>query len=209
MRLARVLLTVTAVLLAAACASASEKVGTARSSTAPATTALSPGSSTTLTGGTGATGATGPGPPFATTRTSVPASAGPALLSTVRAAHQEGFDRLVFEFTDRVPGYEVSYVGRPVLEDASGREVAIEGAAVLRVKMVTASGVDLSTSGARTTYTGPDRLRPSGTTVVRELARSGDFEGTLTWVAGASVQAPFRVTTLSSPPRLVVDVRAT
>ena len=58
-------------------------------------------------------------------------------------------------------------------------------------------------AGAATT--GPDRLSPDTRTVV-ELARLGGFEGVLTSVAGVGDRAPFRVRTLASPSRLVVDV---
>jgi hypothetical protein len=129
-----------------------------------------------------------------------------ALLGAVRAAAQEGFDRITFEFVNRLPGYTVGYGRRPVLQDGSGNEVAVEGAAVLTVAMTPASGFDLS-GGGRPTYTGPDRIRPPTSTLV-EVVQAGDFEGVLTWVAGVSTDAGFKVSTLESPPRLVVDVKA-
>ena len=144
---------------------------------------------------------------FSTTPVSVPAVGEPALLGAVRVGGQLGLDRVVFEFTADVPGYKVGYVERPVLEDGSGKEVTVSGAAVLEVRMSPASAAELSASGVRPTYTGPARLRPSGTVVVAEVARVGDFEGQLTWVVGASGRAPFKVSTLDSPPRLVIDVR--
>ncbi|MGI9033357.1 MAG: AMIN-like domain-containing (lipo)protein [Acidimicrobiales bacterium] len=206
-----------AVLVMAACGSGSAKVRTSPVPTSATTTAVTSGSSTTTaTAAPAQTVAPTPaqgaaraqGPPFATTPTSVAGTGSPALLSAVRVGAQPGFDRVVFDFTDHVPGYQISYVGRPVLEDASGRQVEVAGAAVLKVRMAPASGVDLSSAGARSTYSGPDRFRPPGTKVVQELARAGDFEGVLTWVVGTSTTAAFRVTTLSSPPRLVVDIRS-
>ena len=71
--------------------------------------------------------------------------------------------------------------------------------------MEQASGVDLST-GFKQTYTGPPKLQPSGTRLVKEVAQVEDFEGVLTWVIGLEADAPFRVSTLTSPPRLVIDV---
>jgi hypothetical protein len=136
------------------------------------------------------------------------AGAGVALLTDVRAARHEGFDRVVFEFapTSAVPGYEVRYSERPVLEDGSGREVSVAGAFVVTVRMTPASGVDLSGAEARPTYTGPDRLRP-GTPEVTEIVRTGDFEAQLTWAIGLADRVDFRVLALASPPRLVVDFR--
>ena len=129
-----------------------------------------------------------------------------ALLTAVRAARHEGYDRLVFEFANAVPGYDVRYVKRPVLEDASGRVVDTKGAAVARIRMENALDADLTKSDAPRTYNGPNRFTPETPEIV-ELARAGGFEGVLTWVAGLQDQVGFRVTTLSDPPRLVIDFR--
>jgi hypothetical protein len=136
------------------------------------------------------------------------AQAGVALLTDVRAARHEGFDRVVFEFSPEsaVPGYEVRYVDRPVVEDGSGREVQVAGGFVVVVRMTPASGVDLSGADLRRTYTGPDRIRP-GTPEVTELVRTGDFEAQLTWAIGLADRVDFRVLALAAPPRLVVDFR--
>jgi len=141
---------------------------------------------------------------WSTTSVSVAGQGGTALLGTVRAAARDGFDRITFEFVNRLPGYTVEYGRRPVVQDGSGNEVSVEGAAVLAVRMTPASGFDLS-SGGRPTFNGPDRIRAATSTLV-EVVQAGDFEGMLTWVAGVSTNAGFKVSTLESPPRLVVDV---
>jgi hypothetical protein len=123
----------------------------------------------------------------------------------VRVARQPGFDRLVFEFEGTLPGYSVAYTKRPIM-GTSGKEISVEGGAVLQVKMEHASGVDLAGPTLRQTYTGPDRIRPSGTAAVVEAVRVEDFEAVLRWVVGIRSQTPFRVTPLTSPSRLVVDV---
>jgi hypothetical protein len=102
----------------------------------------------------------------------------------------------------------VRYVQPPIVEDGSGKRVAIAGDAYLSVRMEPASGFDLEgTSGQ--VYTGPVRIGGSdaGTNVVLEVVRTGDFEAVLTWVAGLEDRAPFRVIRLSGPPRIVVDVQ--
>jgi hypothetical protein len=129
-----------------------------------------------------------------------------ALLTDVRAARHEGFDRLVFEFRNVLPGYDVRYVSRPVRQDGSGRVVAIAGSAAVRIRMENALDADLNQASAPLTYTGPQRFTP-GTPELAELARSGGFEGVLTWVAGLQDPVDFRVRTLTAPPRLVVDFR--
>jgi len=129
------------------------------------------------------------------------------LLKAVRAAHQDGFDRVVFEFEDNVPGYKVGYVERPVTEDGSGKTVEVQGDSVLGVRMEPASGADLSGAELRQTYKGPTRINP-GAPVVIELVRTGDFEAVLNWVIGTKGKPGFRVNTLSNPPRLVVEIAA-
>ncbi|HEX2063226.1 MAG TPA: hypothetical protein VHE80_02260 [Acidimicrobiales bacterium] len=140
-----------------------------------------------------------------TTATSTPGS-GPAFLTAVRAARQDGFDRVVFEFDGGPPGSNVGYVERPITEDGSGEPVTVRGAAVLEVRMEPGASARLSGEDVVLTYTGPKRLRPPGTATVVELVQTGDFEAVLTWVVGTRARAPFKVARLSGPPRLVVDV---
>lgn len=127
-----------------------------------------------------------------------------ALLTGVRAARHEGFDRVVFEFRNVLPGYDVRYVTGPIREDGSGRAVSVAGSHVVRIRMENALDADLTQEDAPLTYTGPRRFEP-GTPVVVELARVGGFEAVLTWAAGLQDRVDFRVSTLSAPARLVVD----
>lgn len=129
-----------------------------------------------------------------------------ALLTDVRAARHEGFDRVVFQFRNALPGYDVRYVSRPIHQDGSGKIMPIAGNHVVRVRMENALDADLTQSTAPLTYTGPQRFRP-GTPEVVELARVGGFEGVLTWAAGLQDRVDFRVSTLTAPARLVVDFR--
>lgn len=129
-----------------------------------------------------------------------------ALLTAVRAARHEGFDRVVFEFENAVPGYDIRYAGGPVQADGSGARVEVEGGQVVVVRMENALDADLSTPEARETYTGPQRFSP-GTPEVTELVRVGGFEGVLTWAVGLADRVEYRVTTLDGPPRLVIDFR--
>ena len=138
---------------------------------------------------------------------STPPLAQRAHLTGVRAAVHDGADRVVFEFEPVVPGYKLDYAQRPVTEDGSGDEVPVSGAAVLEVRMENASGVRFEGERVVPTYTGPKRLRPSDASLVTELVFVGDFEGVLTWVVGLRQRVPaLRVTTLSGPSRLVIDV---
>ena len=129
-----------------------------------------------------------------------------ALLTNIRAARHEGYDRVVFEFANALPGYDVRYVSRPVTEDASGRVIDVGGGFVVRVRMENALDADLSKESAPRTYKGPNRFTPA-TPEIAELVRSGGFENVLTWVVGLRDRVDFRVATLDAPPRLVVDFR--
>jgi hypothetical protein len=132
-----------------------------------------------------------------------------ALLEDVDLARHEGYERVVFRFKNAVPGYRVAYVEPPLTEDGSGAPVKVDGTAFVSVCMEPASGFDLNTGEGVLVYKGPRRIsgEDAGTSVVRELVRTGDFEAVLTWAVGLSDQVDFRVQTLDDPPRLVVDFR--
>src|SRR5439155_89359 len=68
------------------------------------------------------------------------AEPGPALLVAVDAQDMGTFDRVTFTFrsapTDAIPMIRrAEYVDRPVLEDASGKEIEVTGNAILRIAM--------------------------------------------------------------------------
>jgi hypothetical protein len=148
--------------------------------------------------------ATTPTTSAATTPVSVAPTRPAAHLVAVRVARQQGADRIVFEFSERVPGYKVGYSPKPVV-GTSSKELPLAGSAALVVRMEQASGVDLS-AGFRQTYSGPNRVAAAGTQQVLEVAQVEDFEAVLTWAAGLKADAPFRVLVLDGPPRLVIDV---
>ena len=132
-----------------------------------------------------------------------------ALLERVAVGRHEGYDRVVFQFRNALPGYKVEYVLPPLKEDGSGNPVTIKGNALVVVRMEPASGFDLNTGEGVMTYKGPKRIdgSSSGTSVVQEVVRAGDFEAVLTWAIGLSDKVDFRVRTATSPSRLIVDFR--
>ena len=75
--------------------------------------------------------------------------------------------------------------------------------------MEPASGFDLNTGEGDLVYKGPKRLDGSsaGASVVKEVVRTGDFEAVLSWAVGLDSKVPFRVTTATSPSRLIVDFK--
>jgi len=130
-----------------------------------------------------------------------PASAAFApLLTGVRASHQPGFDRVVFDFYGGVPSSrQLSYV-TDLIADPRGNEIYLAGQAILQVRFEPARGHKedgTDTAPNRTTFALPNVL-----TVVQ----SGDFEGVVTYGIGLAKKQPYRVFTLSNPSRVVVDI---
>lgn len=132
-----------------------------------------------------------------------------ALLERIAVGRHEGYDRVVFQFRNGLPGYRVEYVEGPLEEDGSGKPVTVQGHAIVVVRMEPASGFDLNTGEGVLVYKGPKQIDGSsaGASVVQQLVRTGDFEAVLSWAIGLSDKVDFRVTTATSPDRLVVDFR--
>jgi hypothetical protein len=126
-----------------------------------------------------------------------------ATLESVRTARNDGYDRVVFEFeAGRTPGYRVEYVDRPVRQCGSGQVVPLRGDAWLRIRLEPSQAHD-----DRGRPTVEDRARTANLPVLRELRLICDYEGQVEWVLGLTSPNPFRVVELTSPARLVLDVR--
>lgn len=176
---------------------------TSTSSTADSTTTSSPDAAVTTAPNTPPADLSG----AATTRVSVPYPDTPtAQLTMVRVGVHQGYVRTTFEFTGDLPGYDIGYLDGPPREDGSGDEVAVEGGRILSVRMSPASGVILGSDSFTQTYTGPDRITAASGGAVTEVVQLGDFESQSTWAIGTTEGQRFKVTTLSGPTRLVVDV---
>lgn len=127
-------------------------------------------------------------------------------IADVRIGADAGFDRVVIELLDgQIPDWSVAYVDPPITQDGSGEPVAVAGDAFLLVTMTPASAYALDGETPRPTYTGPDRLAGPGPQVV-ETVQVGDYEAVATWAIGLRERVPFRVTTLTAPARIVIDV---
>jgi hypothetical protein len=184
--------------------------GTKRGSEAPPASAGTSSGTTNAVVGTGATAATDPLPGAGTVPVVVnPTATETALLTRVDVGAHAGYERVVFAFQKDLTGYDVRYVEPPIYEDGSGALVKIAGNAVLLVRLEPASGFDFSGEGHQV-YKGPRRIEGGdvGTSLVREVVRSGDFEGVTTWAIGLDHRVPFLVRTLDDPTRLVVDLRS-
>lgn len=122
------------------------------------------------------------------------------LIATRTAAH-DGFDRIVFEFDERVPGYHVEYIDRPVRQCGSGNVTELAGDGWLEVRMYPARA---HTDEGQPTIAQREFI--PNLPVLLELERTCDFEGEVAWVAGVASPQRFQVRELSDPPRLVVDI---
>ena len=128
------------------------------------------------------------------------AQSAPTLVD-VRAGRHPGFDRVVFEFRGgAVPQHRVTYV-QQLTEDGSGKPVSVAGAADLEVVF---HGANAHDDGGTPTV-GPRRF-PTGLPAVKEVAQTGDFEAVVGYGIGIDRRRPIKVSTLSNPSRLVVDV---
>ena len=120
-------------------------------------------------------------------------------LRDVRWSAHDTYDRIVFEFGDGTPAYRVAY-GR--LEGlGTGTAIPLAGAADLIVDFSHARAHD---DAGRSTY--PLRTRDPLLPMLRQLKWGGDYEGYVRAGLGLREKAGFRVLTLTSPARVVVDV---
>jgi hypothetical protein len=124
-------------------------------------------------------------------------------LTAIRAGHQQGFDRVTFQFDGAaVPAYLVQPQGLPkFIQDASGKEVALQGQSGIKVRFSNAS--------AQGTYTGSSDILLSPGGSILEVRNIGDFERVLSFGVGTAQRGSpcIAVKALSGPARLVVDVR--
>ncbi len=123
-------------------------------------------------------------------------------LTAVNTGQHTGYDRVVFQFSGKVPGYTVVRV-KTVYSDPKGDQVALAGQSYLRVVFHPASAV--CQQPLHETYTGPAVLTPYYPQLLT-VAAAGDFEGVLSFGLGLAAQGGYHVFTLTNPDRLVIDV---
>jgi hypothetical protein len=125
----------------------------------------------------------------------------PRLLHAVRAATAVGYDRVVFEFQDGVPGFHVEYVDRPIRDCGAGDVKPVEGDGWLEVRFFPANA---HTEAGQPTVAVRELL--PRLPIVREIERTCDFEAVVTWVVGTASPNRYRAFELREPPRLVIDI---
>jgi hypothetical protein len=119
----------------------------------------------------------------------------------VRIGQHDGYDRLVIEFSGAIPSYKVQLRSRTSFTDSPrGQTVTLSGTNGVLVVVHPVLNW--------TSYSGPFAFKPDFP-VLREARQIENFEGYQQWALGIQGTPCLRVTTLASPPRLVVDVATT
>ncbi|MEV0201964.1 hypothetical protein [Nonomuraea sp. NPDC050691] len=124
----------------------------------------------------------------------------PVLVTGVRAARHDGFDRVVVDLKGGMPGYTVRWVDE-LEQDGSGKPFDLHGRPCLYVLLTPAQA---HTDDGAPTWTGAPLGGPLGN--VTRILKAGDFEGRVSAGIVAASKAPFRVREYTRPDRLVIDV---
>jgi hypothetical protein len=129
-------------------------------------------------------------------------AAGITNYTDVRVGTHDGYDRLVIEFTDGTPALTLQADEPPYEQDASGLPLDVEGERVLRLTLPNGTAAGES---EQPTYDGPLNFDP-GFPVLVDVVHGGDFEAQTTWFIGLAKESCVRVTLLTDPDRIVIDV---
>jgi len=130
-----------------------------------------------------------------------------AQISAVRGGAHADYDRIVFEFrgegaTGAIPAIQIDVGTPPFTQDPSDLPISVSGVSFLILTLHGASTID---PDGNPTYTGTTDYKP-GLPILQELAMAGDFEAVSTWIAGLSGPACARITVVTDPSRLVIDL---
>lgn len=126
------------------------------------------------------------------------------LITDIRAGEHEDFARLVIEFSedasgkeDAPVGYSLDYVTEAI-SDGKGEPIKVTGEKILDIRL---AGI-LMPEEAKTRPFG----EVPGTETFTQIESVGPFEGMSQIVIGLTHEGPVRVTELTDPYRLVIDV---
>jgi hypothetical protein len=126
-----------------------------------------------------------------------------AVLTDVRiGAHpSEGFDRIVFEYAGVLPDTTRIQYENAAVACGSGNTVPVAGSGTLVVHMTAARAHDDMGN-----VTVPDLDLDGTGAAIRQAVSTCDFEGVVDWAVGIDGTRAFRVTVLTNPSRIVIDV---
>lgn len=130
-----------------------------------------------------------------------------AYVKVVRVAKKNGLDQVIFEFQGPKPNYEIQYLRSPfyINEDESKERIRIAGNAFIQVGFyfMRADEIQQSLSEANGFFPQGKLRMPS----LRQLTDRGVWEGGHSFVLGIRARQKFRVTELSNPTQVVIDIK--
>jgi hypothetical protein len=126
-----------------------------------------------------------------------------ANITDVRVGTHDGYDRIVFQFRGGIPEFDIKSATPPFTADPSDQPLMVNGSSFLSI---TLHGGTKQTESGASSYNGPRNFTLDFPTLVH-LVEGGDFEAVSTWYAGLTHAACARVSTLTGPDRLVIDVQ--
>lgn len=128
--------------------------------------------------------------------------AGTSRLTAIRTATHPGYDRLVFEFSGKLPSHTFVQWAPRITQDGSGATVPAAGNAFLQIGL---GGVTGYTKNHTSSF-GPLR-RSTGNQNLNQVLHAGEFEGMISFGASLMSRTSYKVFKLTKPSRLVIDVR--
>lgn len=124
----------------------------------------------------------------------------PARLTDVATERLAGFDRVIFSFEPRLPGYRLSFA----TEGGGGCDGTGEGTDAPAHLVVELETAQASEDGRATVA---DRDRSLDYPALTAAAQACDEAGKVRWLLGAAAETDFRLMEVRGGPRLVVDLK--
>jgi len=153
-----------------------------------------------------ATPAVAPGQVWPIEPVTLPAHVGQAtgqpVLTAIRTGRHHGYERLVLDFSSGFGDASVGYAGI-IRQDPSNRVVPLPGHAYMSV--VVHGAVATWDAVPHKPYPGPFTVTPNYPTL-KQVSVAGDFEAVLSFGIGLDRVAGFKVSRLTGPDRLVIDI---
>lgn len=125
---------------------------------------------------------------------------GPSQLVDVSTERLDGYDRLVFTFADRVPGYTIGFVSEAGA-GCDGSEEPSNGAAAQLVVHL-----ELAQANEGGSPSVSDRNRSLGFPSLNTATQTCDENHAVRWLIGTGAVGDFRVLEMRGEPRLVLDL---
>lgn len=130
------------------------------------------------------------------------AGSGTSRITAIRTATHPGYDRLVFEFSGKLPSHTFVAWSPRISRDGSGDTVPAGGNAFLQIGL---GGVTGYTKNYESTF-GPLR-RSTANDNLNEVVHAGEFEGMVSFGAATMARTSYTIQKLTKPSRLVIDIR--